>query len=117
MIKSTAILSDSVRLTPPVRHKINEALIHAGFDGNGDFATMTAAISKLIDVLAQFHVEMVSVPASDLFLGQHGQRFVEVMWDDGREIPNTRLTIQYYNKSDVPEMVTDYKYECIVYLS
>lgn len=107
----------SGRLSAAAKRKINADLIAAGFDGNGRFKTMTAALSTLKGVLSKHGIEEDEVFSADRFRYPSGQESFRVAFSNREEpmspqsIDNASISWQWHRHKDTTDL-----YEIVSYV-
>lgn len=87
-----------------IRHRINEALIRAGLDGNGNFREIGDGIATLINVLNTFGIEQDEVLNAHRFSGNSGRAQIDLAWSNPADpfspepIANTAAWISWYRR-------------------
>jgi len=107
---------DNGKMDPVRREHANKALRDAGFDGNGRFESIGAAVNAMWGALGPHGLEIVSVPSADRFRGDSGTARLDLGWRDPddpfneRRISNAVLHVSW-------TLLAPDRYELIVYVS
>jgi hypothetical protein len=98
------------------RSKVNHELVRAGFDGNGRFRSMGAAMNGMHAVLDKAGLELADIPSAHYFMRDQATVNFRLAFSNPQdpfsptEIENTTLHISYTKLSED-------KYEVVSYLS
>lgn len=92
------------QLDSATRQRVNEALVRAGLDGNGNFRDVGAGVATLINVLNTFGIEQDEVLNAHRFSGTSGRAQIDLAFSNPSDpfspesIGNTTAWISWYRR-------------------